>query len=108
MKKLIMGALALGVIATGSYAGCTAKKCVGKVDRLYMTANGTLYIGTDGDESALNCTSPSNSYMSLAEGDVGKNAMYSLLLTAQTTGKPVSIRIQEGSPDCRVLYVTAN
>ena len=108
MKKLIMGALALGVIATGSYAGCTAKKCVGKVDRLYMTANGTLYIGTDGDESALNCTSPGNSYMSLAEGDVGKNAMYSLLLTAQTTGKTVSIRIQEDSSDCRVLYVTAN
>lgn len=108
MKKLIMGALALGVIATNSYAACTATKCMGKIDKLYMTANGTLYVGTDGNEAALNCTAPSNSYMSLAQGDLGKNAMYSLLLTAKTTGKPVTIRIQEGSPDCRILYVTAN
>jgi len=108
MKKLILGALALGVIATSSYAGCSATKCIGKVDKLYMTANGTLYVGMDGDESALSCTAPSGAYMSLAEGDIGKNAMYSLLLTAQTTNRDVTIRIQTGSPDCRVLYVTAN
>jgi len=106
MNKMIIGALALGVMASGAYAGCSATKCVGKIDKLYMTANGTLYVGTDGNEKSLNCTAASGSYMSLASGDLGKNAMYSLLLTAKTTNKPVTIRIQEGTKYCRILYVT--
>ena len=106
MNKMIIGALALGVMASGAYAGCSATKCVGKINKLYMAANGTLYVGTDGNEKSLNCAAASGSYMSLANGDVGKNAMYSLLLTAKTTGKPVSIRIQKGTTNCRVLYVT--
>jgi hypothetical protein len=73
-----------------------------------MTATGTLYVGTDGDETKLTCGGVSGVYMSLKEGDVGKNAMYSLLLTAKTTGKAVSIKIVEGSPTCKVQYITAN
>ena len=106
MNKMIIGALALGVMASSAYAGCTADRCTGKINKLYMTASGTLFVGTDGDERALDCKAANGRYMSLVEGDVGKNAMYSLLLTAKTTGKPVSIRIQKGTTNCRVLYVT--
>lgn len=106
MNKILMGALALGVIASSAYAGCTSDRCTGKINKIYMTASGTLFVGTDGDESTLNCTPASGRYVSLREGDKGKNAMYALLLTAKTTGKPVTIRIQEGTENCRVLYVT--
>jgi len=112
MKKLLLSALALGLMGSSAYAGCTATGCTGKIEKLYMTAGGTLYVGTDGDEKALDCAGGAGNggvsglYMSLKEGDVGKNAMYSLLLTAKTTGKPVGIRVQTGSSDCRVLYVT--
>jgi len=112
MKKILISTLVMGTMAIGANAACTATACTGKITTLYMTSTGTLYVGTDGDEKALNCAAGagnggvSNVYMSLKEGDVGKNAMYSLLLTSKTTGKDVTIRIQEGTSDCRVLYIT--
>ena len=113
MKKVLTTILAIGTISTATYAGCTASGCSNvTVDKLYMTATGTLYVGTSGDEKALNCAGGAgnggvaNVYVSLKEGDVGKNAMYSLLLTAKTTGKKVKIRIVEGSSDCKVMYIT--
>jgi len=107
MKKLLISALAISAMSTSIYAaGCVATGCFDvKITKLYMTAGGTLYVGTSGNEASLNCTLDGD-YMSLKEGDVGKNAMYSLLLTAKTTNKKVNIRIQEGTADCRVLYVT--
>ena len=108
MKNIVLSALAIATISSSAYAGCASTTCVGKVTTLYMTAGGTLYVGTDGDESALRCggAETAGKYMSLKEGDAGKNAMYSLLLTAKTTNKPVTIRIQTDTSDCRVLYVT--
>ena len=106
MKKVLMSILAMSALSVSSYAVCNADSCTGKVDRLFMTATGTLYVGMEGNEGALNCTAPAGVYMSLKEGDVGKNAMYSLLLTAKTTGKSITVRPQAGSSDCRVLYVT--
>lgn len=111
MKKILTTILITGIAASSVYAACNSKMCYNvNVEKLYMTANGTLYVGTSGDESQLNCggAETADVYVSLKEGDVGKNAMYSLLLTAKTTGKKVTIRIQEGSSDCRVVYVTAN
>ena len=105
MKKLIIGVLAVSAISTGSYAKCVAGSCAGTVEKLYMTAGGTMYVQIEGDASKLNCTPPGGVYLSLKEGDVGKNAMYSLLLTAKTTGKPITVRIVEGSTDCRVAFV---
>ena len=106
MKKLLSIAIAIGFISTGVQASCNSTSCTGKVTKIYMTADGTLYVGTDGNERSLNCTAPGGIYVSLSNTDPGKNAMYSLLLTAQTTGTPVTIRIQENSPTCRILYVS--
>ena len=105
MKKILTSVLAMSAMTISSYAACNVDSCTGKVEKLFMTATGTLYVGMEGDEGALNCTSPAGVYMSLKEGDVGKNAMYSLLLTAKTTGKSLTVRAQTGSSDCRVLYV---
>jgi len=105
MKKILMAALALGSMSSIAYAGsCIAESCTGKITALYMTSTGTLYVGTDGDETALTCGGVAGVYMSLKEGDVGKNAMYSLLLTAKTTGKEVTIKVDTAS-DCRVLFI---
>ena len=113
MKNILMSVLTLGMISSSVYGGCVASGCSNvTIDKLYMTATGTLYVGTSGDEKALNCAGGAgnggvaNVYMSLKEGDVGKNAMYSLLLTAKTTKQKVKLRIEDGSADCRVTYVT--
>jgi len=109
MKKILMSVLALSVSTVVANAGCSGTACSNvKITKLYMTAGGTLYVGTDGTESALDCTSPVGKYVSLAEGDIGKNAMYSLLLTSMTTDKKVSIKVVSGSPTCKVQYITAN
>ncbi len=109
---MLLSTILFGITSISLNADCTTTGCTGKVTKLYMTNTGTLYVGTDGNEKALNCAGGAGNggvsgvYMSLKEGDVGKNAMYSLLLTAYTTNKPVTVRIQEGTSDCRVLYVT--
>lgn len=105
MKNVLMSIVALGAMSTSLYASCTTGSCSGKVERIYMTANGTMYVKVEGNAGTLNCTAPGGVYMSLKEGDAGKNSMYSLLLTAQTTGKRVTVRIEEGSSDCRVAFV---
>jgi len=109
MKKILMSVLALSTLVVVANAGCTGTICSNvKITKLYMTAGGTLYVGTNGKESSLSCKSPAGKYVSLAEGDVGKNAMYSLLLTSMTTNKKVSIKVISGSPTCKVQYITAN
>ena len=106
MKKVLLSVMVLATMGIEANAGCTSLSCTGKITKLYMTATGTLYVGTDGDERQLTCGGISGVYMSLKEGDVGKNAMYSLLLTAKTTDKPVSIRVND--TDCGIIYVTSD
>jgi len=104
MKKILLSVLAMGAMSVSAYAACSGATCANvKVTKLYMTAGGTMYVGTDGTEANLDCGGISGVYMSLAEGNVGKNAMYSLLLTAQTTNKSVTIRT---APDCSIAYIT--
>jgi len=107
MKKVLMSVLVMGAMTVNAAAGCIATGCNNvQITKLYMTSTGTLYVGTDGDETSLACGGISSLYMSLKEGDVGKNAMYSLLLTAKTTKTPVSIRVSN-DPECKVVYITS-
>lgn len=106
--KLLLGTIVSLVLTSTINAACNTGSCTGLVTKIYMTASGTLYIGTDGTETNLDCTAPGNQYVSLSPTDPGANSMYALLLTAKTTGEPVSIRIVDKSPTCQIAYVTAN
>jgi len=110
MKKILMSVLAMGAITMNVNAGdCTTNRCTHvKITEVYATFGGTLYVQTSGDESTLNCTSLANRYVSVGATDPGKNALYSMMLTAQTTGKDVTIRVQEGSAGCRIFYAHMN
>ena len=104
MKKILIGALMLA-LATNTYADCSAGACSGvKIQNLYAMANGTITVETTGNEKNLNCTSTGNGYVSIAPDAAGKNAIYSLLLTAQTTQKNVYIRVVDNSNLCRINY----
>ena len=76
------------------------------IDKLYVNSNGIIYIGTDGDESVLNCGAVSGVYVTLDLSDPGGDAIYSTLLTAQTTNKKVSIQVADGVTGCPIQYVT--
>ena len=106
MKKVLMSVLAMGTMTIAANAGCVASGCYSvTIDELLVTNTGNIFIATDGIESALNCTSPGNVYMVLDGANAGQKMMYSLLLTSKTTNKPVTIRIEEGTSNCRVSYV---
>ena len=106
MKKIMMSLIATGALVSSAYAGCTANGCFDvEVETIYITGSGTIHIGTSGDESALDCTSPGNHYAVLGNTDAGKNSMYSALLTAKTTKQKVSIRIVNGSGNCKIAYI---
>jgi len=66
------------------------------VDPLLMLASETIIVGTSGDESKLQCESHGGRSL-IMSNSTGKNVMYSALLTAQTTEKTLSIRLNDTS-----------
>ena len=106
MKKVLMSVLAMSALSVSINAGCTANGCYNvNVAMLYVAGNGNIYVSSDGDESTLGCTAPSGTLMTIINSHPGKNAIYSLLLTAKTTNKKVSIRTANGSANCQIEYV---
>jgi len=88
-------------------AACSGLVCSDVlVERLYVNANGVVYVATDGVETTLNCSPVSNIYLTLYHTDANFNAIYSTLLAAQLAGEKVGIRIIDGSSNCRVSYIT--
>ncbi len=109
----ILTAAPLVLLSSLSHAECAATGCDQvTIDQLYVAASGTVYIGTSGDETKMQCKAESGVFATLSLSQPGANAIYSLLLTAQTTNKPVYIRTDETNPSiakaCNVLYVTMN
>jgi len=106
MKKTLISILGIVAFSTAANASCGATGCYNiDIDKLYVAGNGNIYIGTSGDEASLGCTSPGNTLVTIPNGHPGKNAIYSLLLTAKTTNKKVTIRTVDGSANCEVAYV---
>mgnify|MGYP001814293302 FL=1 len=108
MKKLfftslVTMAVVLGMLST-SMAACNSIACKGYIERLFFS-NNNLYIATDGDETALDCTAPADVYVTIDTNDSMLNQKYALLLVALSQKKPVTIRIVNGDPKCAVSYV---
>jgi len=106
MKKLLLSTLSTAAIITTSQAGCVAGWCSDvEITRLYISTTGVINVKTNGDQTALNCTSASsNTYLEIPNTGT-QNAIYSFLLTAKTTKSKVLVRIVEGSTGCQIAYV---
>lgn len=106
MYRLISLA-ALTFFSFSAIADCTSLSCNNVyVEKLYLTTSGTVYIGTSGNETQLTCNAAGGVYTTLNLSNPGANAIYSTLLTAQTSNKVVEIRIEENSIGCNILYMT--
>jgi hypothetical protein len=105
MKKLILSALTICTLNTVAYADCSENGCYNvTIDRLSVTDLGKILVGTSGDEGNLDCTAGAGVYLQVTNDSVGQNAIYSMLLTAKTTNKPINIRIENDSAGCTVKY----
>lgn len=106
MKKILASLLTVGALSTGAYAGCTGGACSNvTIDFILVLDNGDITVGTSGDETGLTCTASGGKYLAISNASVGKNAMYSALLTAQTTQKMLSIRLNDTADPCNIAYV---
>jgi len=107
MSLLVSLTVAFCLVAgSAAFADCSSKNntCYGKVTRVYVSG-GTLYIGTDGDEAQLNCTSPAGVYVTIPTSDSMFDAKYATLLTAMSLGKKVGLRIVDNDANCKVSYI---
>lgn len=86
-------------------ATCSATGCIDKIQMLYVSADGDIYIGMSGDEKLANCTPVSGVYFTLPPTAQNKKEVYSALLAAQMADKVVHVRVKEGTSKCEVLYV---
>jgi hypothetical protein len=109
MKKqlviFLMSLLAcLVVFSANVYAECSSDRCYGKIERLYVSGN-TLYISTDGDESLLDCTAPSDIYVTIHNSDPNFKTLYAMMLTSMSVNNTViGMRIENGSSNCSLVY----
>lgn len=106
-KRMLVILISLGFVfsfSKSSMAVCNDKICKGKVVRLFLS-DSKLYIGTDGDESSLNCVVPAGTYVSIPTNDPLFDQKYALLLTAVSLNKDVTIRIKDFSTGCIVNYI---
>ncbi|MFT6045955.1 MAG: hypothetical protein ACI9WC_001658 [Arenicella sp.] len=102
--SLLVSAAALVSPLTAS-AACGATACEGVIETIYYTQNGTIYLGTDGDETSLNCTSVANVYVTVPASNPNQNAIYATALSAKIAGEKTVIRIVEGSSNCELQWI---
>ena len=108
MKKIIISALAVASIGTSLNAGCTGTTCDQvTITEVLATSWGAITVNTSGTETALSCTPFGGKYLYAAADAAGKNAIYSALLTAQTTKKKVRIDVTADSAGkCQIAYIS--
>lgn len=75
------------------------------IENLYISSNGNTLVITSGDESILDCSGTDGKYFTLPSSDKNSKAVFSVLLTARTTGKPVFLVVNQGSVGCTVNRV---
>jgi len=106
MKKILISLMALGTLSTATYADCSGGACSSvKIDSILILSNGSITVGTSGTETGLTCAAAGGKYLAIDANAVGKNAMYSALLTAQTTKATLSIRTNDDASACQIAYV---
>lgn len=87
-------------------AGCAVERCVGKITTIYPhSIPNTVYIGTDGDETALFCIPNSNQYIKLSPGQTLFKEMYDLLIMGMMYNRTMQVRVNTDGTSCRVVYV---
>jgi len=87
-------------------AECQAGGCLNvNVTEIYMnTLAAGFHVQTSGNETLANCTPISGILLTVPETFPHFKEIYSLLLSAQLSGKAVTIMINQGSDPCTISY----
>jgi len=104
MKKILMSALAISGLTIGANAACNNTGCWDvTVTKLFVVDDGKILVELDNAATLpTNCDPFAGKFLTLTNTE-GQKAMYSLLLTAQTTKKKVSMKTGSGY-GCKIQY----
>jgi hypothetical protein len=97
--------IVLALFCVKGLAGtCGSNLCTAQVKNLYPHENGSIYVEADADMSPLDCTRNQGQFMVLENSNPLRSEIYSMLLAAHMANKEVTMRIANGSSNCRVVY----
>jgi hypothetical protein len=110
--RVILGIILTGVcstlIMTPAIAGsCSSTGCTANVKEVYLNNNGPLYIIlnlTSTDIAAVNCTLLAGTIFELSTSTNNYKEIYSTISAAAFTGRPVTLRIDDGTNPCTIQY----
>jgi len=109
MKKSLLALTLTGLLTTFTYANCASTACQNvQITNIYVQSDGQTFVQTSGDESLLTgCTARAGAYVILSTSALGKNQVYSALLTAATTNKAITVQVQaDANGECEVAYLS--
>ena len=109
-KNLIGLAATLSLLGAGTVAAdCSAHRCVGQIEVLYVNINKSyVNIVTVGNENRLACAPTEGRFIRLYPNQALFDQVFSLLLAAQLSGTEVNVRVNTDGSECRVLYVLSD
>jgi hypothetical protein len=106
LKRLLLGLLLSISISGVAVAGtCAGNVCANVyVTLVQVESNGTVYFGTDGDESAMSCTPIIGYLLQIPATVPGREQLLATLLTVQTSGAPILVALSP-SGTCEVIWI---
>jgi len=85
-------------------AECSGEYCMSvKITSLYVDGDASNWVSTSGTETGLSCSPDSGKLLRLDQTKVKSDWLYSLFLSAYTTGQTLTIRVT-ASGQCVVRY----
>ncbi|KLN65646.1 MULTISPECIES: hypothetical protein [Vibrio] len=87
---------------------CASWGCISKIEQLYVSTSGDIYVSTPFNEKLANCTPVSDVYFTLNPSSSNASQVYSALLSAYMSDKRIQMRVVEGHPRCELEYVLLN
>ena len=107
----ILAVVGLGVTPE-VHAECAGNRCAGEIQQVLVQStigsDGRVLVGTDGDESDLNCTPVQGRYVVLSPSQPLFREMYALLLEGLDDDHRAIVRLAPESTPCRILSVLLN
>jgi hypothetical protein len=108
-RKFIVYPVAIFLLCSAQvFSACAGHSCTNfYIERLIVSANGEVTIGTSGDEGSLSCSAGTYGYIKLLKSSDNYDAVYSLLLAAHVAKTEMWIRTND-TGDCNIVYIVSD
>ena len=100
--------LVLSLFSSSVFAACDSISCNGEIERIYATGNNdgrVLIMPKDDPEGVVDCSPAEGRNFTLKSDHPLFSEIYSMALSSLMAGKPVRMRIIQGTAGCELSYM---